>query len=879
MKKHIIPFSQTQHEISDEKFELVGIRGKRIFELAQLELPISPGFVVDSYLTSKIDEVNLHDLVGSYISSLEEQVGKTFGRGDNPLFLKMVFSPNLMLPNFPSVHNVGLNWDSVEALAEHTGEEFALGEFVYLLRSAGQKILFKDNPEFDKVQQKINKIEESLNKKGKPTPKQRVSALREQIETYLEFYGDKFPADPMEQLVILLNEGINHYGKKEMEGEQLAVLVQAMVYGNYGEESYAGIYLTRDKILGENKLSGSYVQNSFDDTGKKSKDINTIDKKIFKELDNVAKKIEDYFKEIRQIKFTVEQGNFWLVDQNQVQDKSVQAEIRTLLDLYKNKKINLDYALTQFPPGQLSDLLHAIIDHNSLKGMASVPGGLAGSPGAAVGQVYFSTPKLLQAYKEAQLHGQDTRMILAVPSSFAEDVKAIEVAQGVIAVEGGYSSHAPVVARSLGKVAVVNPDIKMKAASFTIGNKTVKEGDYITLDVPFYKDPVMYFGKADLVNPNPEKNGLLEFMELVEKRVDKFDVRVNGDTEKDALLARKFGAKGVGLCRTEHMFFDEKRINVFREMILATEEKDREKVLKSLKPMQRNDFYKIFKVMDGYPVTIRLLDAPLHEFIPRDKDAMSYFMKYLRGKKKNITQTEVSKTFDNMHEFNPMLGHRGCRVGITYPEIYEMQIRAIFEAAAMVQKEGVTVAPEIMVPIVINKHELKFIRFGKRIEGRYVKGVVDIYKEVMEEYGLKKLDYRVGTMIELPAAALNADEIAQYADFFSFGTNDLTQTTYGLSRDDMNSFYGSYTEYDILPNNPFQVLGEQVKELIAFAANRGRMNRPDLKMGLCGEHGADPENIRFLQGAELDYVSTSAYSIPIAKFAIAQLMIDKEKEE
>ncbi len=876
MKKHIIPFSQTQHQIGEDHLDKVGIRGKRIFELAQLELPISPGFILDSYLTSKIDEIDLGEMLVSNIKDMESQINKEFGKGDNPLFLKAVVSPNLMLPNFPSVHNIGLNWESVEAMAKHTSEEFALGEFLYLLESAGKKIFFNDDEKFISFLDSLDNSGKSKSAKGQAG----IAALKERIEKILEFYGDRFPLDPMEQLLAILNEAIKKYTHSDMEGEEIAILVQAMVYGNYGPDSYSGIYLTRDKIVGEAKLSGDYLQNAFDDTGtKKTKDINTIDKKILKELERIGKIIENHFKEIRQIKFTVENGSLWLVDQNHVQDKSTQAEIRTLMDLYNDKTIDLNYLLTQMPPGQLSDLLHAIIDSSSVKGMPSVPGGLAGSPGAAVGRVYFSTPKLLESFKEAQLKGEDTRMILAVPSSFAEDVKAIEVAQGVIAVEGGYSSHAPVVARSLGKVAIVNPDINMKTTSFTLKGKTVKEGDYITLDVPFYKDPIMYFGEAKLVNPDPDKNGLIEYLKFVEQKMGDFNVRANGDTEKDALLARKFGAVGIGLCRTEHMFFEDKRINAFREMIIADNEVERQKALKALLPMQRNDFYKLFKAMEGYPVTIRLLDAPLHEFIPRDKDAINKFLTHIRGKKKKITQTELMKSFERMHEFNPMLGNRGCRVGITYPEIYEMQIRAIFEASCMIKKEGIDVAPEIMVPIVMNKNELKFIRFGKKIEGRTVKGVVDIYKEVTEEYGVKNLDYKIGTMIELPAAALNSVDIAQYADFFSYGTNDLTQTTYGLSRDDMNSFYGSYTEFDILPNNPFKVLGQQVKELINISAMRGRMTRPDIKLGLCGEHGADPENIKFLYEAGLHYVSTSPYSIPIAKLSVAQLMIKQEEAE
>ncbi len=883
MKEHIVPFSSTQSKISEQIWEASGARGKRIFELAQLELPIAPGCIIDSVLVRRIQEVNLGELLQSFIASIEQQTGKFFGDKENPLLLKVVFSPNLVLPNYPSIHNIGLNWETVEGLAAHTDKEFALGEFHYLLKNVGKKILFKDDEKFLSFHKKTEvELEGSAKARGSKAKDAKVAGLQEAIEKYLKFFGEKFSLDPMMQLAGIIQEGIRNYTSNDetSEGEELSVLIQAMVYGNYGENSYSGIYYTRNKVTGEPVLDGNFLHNAFDDqtTDKKTKDINSIDKKIHKELSNVAAKIEKHFKEIRQIKFTIEQGQLWLVDQYTVQDKSTQAEIRTLIDLYKSKNAELDYIIKKIPPGQLSELLHSVIDMNSVKGIPSVMGGIAGAPGAAVGRVYFSTPKLLEEYKRAQLQGEDMRVILAVNASFAEDVKAIEVAQGVIAVEGGYSSHAPVVARSLGKVAVVNPEIVMKGNSFTLENRTIKEGDYITLDVPFYKDPVIYLGKANLTSPDPDKNGLIEYMQLVEKRIGNFNVRVNGDSEKDAILARKFGAVGVGLCRTEHMFFEEKRINAFREMIVAQDDQERAKALKVLLPMQKTDFYKIFKVMSPYPVTIRLLDAPLHEFIPREKIAINKFFTYMKSRNKGITLADLTRVFENLHEFNPMLGHRGCRVGITYPEIYEMQVRAILEAACMIKKEGLEVYPEIMVPIVMNKNELKFIRYGKRMEGRVVKGIEDIYHEVIEEYGISHLDYKVGTMIELPAAALNSDEIAQYADFFSYGTNDLTQTTYGLSRDDINSFYGSYTEFDILANNPFQVLGEQVKELIAISANRGMMTRPDIKLGLCGEHGADPENIKFLYHSGLHYVSTSPYSVPIAKLSVAQLMIDVDNQ-
>jgi pyruvate,orthophosphate dikinase len=408
-----------------------------------------------------------------------------------------------------------------------------------------------------------------------------------------------------------------------------------------------------------------------------------------------------------------------------------------------------------------------------------------------------------------------------------------------------------------------------------IDGKTVKEGDYITLNVPYYEEPVVYFGKASLTQPTPEGSGLLELLEIIQKYIGDFDVRVNGDQPKDAKLAKMFLAEGIGLCRTEHMFFDEKRINKFRSMIIAGDRSEREKVLKDLQKFQVSDFYELFKIMEGKPVTIRLLDAPLHEFLPHTQASMKDFVTFFKKSHPKVSENEIKQRCDLLHEFNPMLGHRGIRVAISYPEIYNMQVRAIFEAAYKLKKEGIEAKPEIMVPLVMSATEIKTVRNGKRIEGKSIIGIEEIETEVREKFDLDPVEYRVGTMIELPAAALQADKIARYAEFFSFGTNDLTQTTNGLSRDDFNNFFSDYNEFDLLEENPFKVLGEQVKEMIGIAAERGRLTRPDIKMGVCGEHGAEPENIPFVRGSGINYVSCSAYGIPIAKLAIAQMNLSE----
>jgi pyruvate,orthophosphate dikinase len=459
-----------------------------------------------------------------------------------------------------------------------------------------------------------------------------------------------------------------------------------------------------------------------------------------------------------------------------------------------------------------------------------------------------------------------------MPATFAEDVKAIEVATGVLSNEGGYSAHASVVARQYGKVSLVLTGMRIRDKTATIGNVTLKEGDYLTLNVPYYGAPSIYLGTASLIEPDPEGSGLLEFLDLVEKCMPNFHVRANGDTPRDATRARTFGAHGIGLCRTEHMFFNEKRINVFREMVISDTVEERRKALEKLKPMQRADFYKLFQIMEGYEVCIRLLDAPLHEFLPHNSDEMKKFVTYLnREGHIKITESEIRARCDALSEFNPMLGHRGCRIAVSYPEIYEMQVRAIFEAVYALKNEGIKVQPEIMIPIIMNDNELKLIVYGKKIEGSSIKGLIEIEREVREKMEAKPAPFKIGTMIELPVAALGAGEIAKYAEFFSFGTNDLTQTTIGLSRDDFNSFMPDYTQFDLLEGNPFKYLNKYVMELISTAVRRGTMTRPKLVKGLCGEHGAVPENIKFCMQAGLDYVSCSAFSVPIAKLAVVRI--------
>ncbi len=631
-------------------------------------------------------------------------------------------------------------------------------------------------------------------------------------------------------------------------------------------------------VNGSKTLQGEYFEEHFDEIGAAGNDINKIAPAHLKELTAIANSLEDHHKEIRQIRFTIEKNKLWLIEQRQVVAKSTQADLKLGLDLNSRKVVDDAFVINSIQPGRLNEILHPIVDMATVKKLPATNGGITGAPGAAIGRVYFSTETLLEAYRTAQQKGEDKRLILVMTSTFAEDVKAIEVASGVLSCEGGYSAHASVVARQYGKVSLVKPEMKIRGKKATIGEIVVTEGDYITINVPYYGEPKIWLGKASLIEPDPKESGLFEFIAIVKKHMKEFHVRANADSPRDAALALSFGAEGIGLCRTEHMFFNEKRINVFREMILADSLETREKALAKLEVMQREDFYGLFKIMAGKEVTIRLLDAPLHEFMPHNDAEFEGFMAYLGSGKKSAktpSKSEIRARIETLSEFNPMLGHRGCRIAVSYPEIYAMQTRAVFQAAYKLQAEKVDVKMELMIPIVMNASELKLIIYGKKIEGKAYKGIVDIEEDVRKELGVKPIAYKVGSMIELPAAALVAGEIAKYSEFFSFGTNDLTQTTLGISRDDFNAFMPDYSLYDLIEGNPFSNLVAPVKELVAMATRRGRMTRPTLKVGLCGEHGANPDNVRFCMEAGLDYVSCSPYSVPIACLAVAQAELEK----
>lgn len=870
--KEIFSFSSSEFTEDEDIIQFFGMRGRNLMDLASLGIPILPGFILtEAFLAEDEEDPKAH--VPIYMESFMK-MGKILEKAwdaDNPLLVKLVVSPTLnMVHTFSSIHNVGLCDTTIDGFATFVGEDFAYHEYRGVIRRIMELELLTITDETRKkiLVKTISEVKRVNTTAGTKKVLDKVKAL----------YPEAIFAHALEQFQFVKGLFRKLFADSETLSDS-AILVQAMTFGNYGKDCFFGSYTTRDSISGTDQISGNFFLNAFDATAADGKPIQKISKTYLDKLKKIGKQLEVNNREIRNVKFNVENGKLWIIDQSSVPGKSAQAEIRTLLDLLKDEVVDDAYVINNVQAGRLAEILHSILDKNSSTKVPSMTGGISGAMGAAIGRVFFSTGALMKEYRIATQRGLDANFILAMPSTYAEDVKAIEAANGVLTRDGGYASHAPVVARSLGKVAMVNTELQFLKTGLKVGNKIIKEGDYISLDVPSYEDPTIFFGKVDLIKPDIAKSGLLEFLEIVQGRIGDFDVHANADQPSDARLAKQFLADGIGLCRTEHMFFNEKRIPIFRSLIIAPDLSEREKILTKLKKMQIADFYGLFEVMGEKTVTIRLLDAPLHEFLPHSKDTMAEFVKFYRKDHPKVTEQDIRLRCDMTSEVNPMLGHRGVRVAITYPEIYRMQVEAIFEAAYKLRKEkGVVCKPEIMIPIIMSPREVKTVRFGKKIEGFEIVGVRQIEEELRAKNGEEKIEYRVGTMIELPAAALLADKIAAYADFFSFGTNDLTQTCLGLSRDDFNSFFTDYNEYDLLDKNPFQYLQEPVKELIGMATERGRFVRPDLNCGLCGEHGAEPENIPFCMEAGLNYVSCSPYGIPVAKLTIAQMNLKNQTD-
>lgn len=569
------------------------------------------------------------------------------------------------------------------------GKDFASHEVLFLLRGIFS-ILYKI-AELQDDGAKLALYKEQLEKIGNELKKEKRT---ESGAAVMDAYQPYLPQEFFSTAEVQLNQTIQLIStllSLEPDNENdVALLIQPLVYGNYDKESFSGRFFSRNIVTGEKKLQGMFFQEKFDEVDAVGKDINDIKPAYLEQLEAIAWRLEDHSKDVREIRFTIEAGKLWLIEQKSVEAKSTIALVHFLLDLYNRGIVDAEYVVKNVKPGQLNEILHPVINMTSVKNLQNSKGGIAGAPGAAVGRVYFSADSLIEAQRIARLQSADTRCILCVPASYAGDVKAIEVSTGVLSNEGGYSAHASVVSRQYGKISLVRPDMKIMANKAVINGVTIKEGDYITLQVPYYGESTVYFGAAELIEPDPKTSGLLDFISLTRSFIQDFHVRANADSPRDATLAVSFGAEGIGLCRTEHMFFEAKRINTFREMILAETTEDRIKVLNKLQKVQMEDFYGIFKVMDGREVTIRLLDAPLHEFLPHNDAELNGFIEYLKTdkKQKTVSKKALSEAIALRAEVNPMLGHRGCRIAISYPEIYAMQVRAIFEAAYKLQKKA-----------------------------------------------------------------------------------------------------------------------------------------------------------------------------------------------
>ena len=859
----LIHFNQNEYLEGDDLQERFGLRGRNMFELAALKTPIAPGFLVDSptLLETGLKDLSVDELKGA-VQKIEKLTKKTFNGPARPMLFKVVISPSIQIGSIRSVHTVGINDSVAEGFAKYCGEAFAYQEYRYYLEQLSKRFLGKKDKDFKEI--------------ADSNPK---ASDKEVCKMYREAVVPDFPQDGYEQLRLVLTAMAEQYLGDDMnEGIEAGLMVQMMVYGNYGDDSYNGNFYSRNIVTGEDQLSGFFGHNEFDTEPQDGQDINSIKNKYLTELKKVVTQLEEKFLDIRQIKFTIEDSQIWVVEQNPVDAKSTQAEIRTLLDMNQKGLITKEKMIKAIPPNQLQDLLHPVIDHKTTKNMPKVVGGIAGSPGAAIGRIAFSTEKLMAEYRRCNLLGINSDLILCMEATYAEDVQAIEVGKGVISSEGGYASHAPVVSRSLRKPCLVYNDIEFHNGYIVADGVRINEFDTISIEVPTYTDPTIFVGEAKMVYPDTSTNGLEEFIANVQEYVKDFDVMGIATNLNDVDIALKLGASGIGSYAIDELLQAPGVLASFREAILLTEPDKRKVALGQLEKNLCKTVRKVFDALDGRKVMFKTLDMPLTEFLPHDPDEAKSFYASLQKKHKKLSAGELANRASQLRNINPMMGLRGSRIAISYPDLYETQFAAVLRAAYEFSKDaGKAPDFDFMVPGVMGDMEMKFIRNGRNIEGTIVRGLNGVERDLMEEWKVERMPftYRIGVMIELPAAALMAGHMAKQSDFFAIGTQTLTQTTAGMSYDDINMFLPSFTQYDILRDNPFQILTTPVKQLISLAKDFGTITRPDLKVGLCGSHAADPVNIEFAFQTKLDFVSCNPYGVPIAMLVVAQHRIGK----
>ena len=888
MTKWVYGFGGGSAEGRSDMRELLGGKGANLAEMSNLGLPVPPGFTITTevctafYDNDRAYPDGLNAEVETALAAVEKLVGRKFGDANDPLLVSVRSGARASMPGMmDTVLNLGLNDQTVEALASVSGDRrFAYDSYRRFIQMYGDVVLGVEHYHFEEILE-IHKEDKGYSLDTEMSADDWAEVVRDFKKKVDSELGQPFPQDPREQLWgaigavfgSWMNARANTYRRLHSIPASwgTAVNVQAMVFGNMGDDCATGVCFSRNPSTGEDRFYGEYLINAQGEDvvagirtpapltkverEESGSDLTSMEEalpKVYAELCDIRDKLESHYRDMQDMEFTVETGKLYML-QTRAGKRTAKAALRIAVEMCRDGVISKEDALRRVDPAQLDQLLHPTLDPEATRKVIGM--GLPASPGAASGQIVFSSE-----IAEDWAHNKGQKVILVRIETSPEDIAGMHAAEGILTSRGGMTSHAAVVARGMGTPCVCGAgQIKIDYANKTMiaGGVNLKEGDVITLDGA--TGEIMLGEVATL---KPDLSG--DFSKLMEwaDGVRRLKVRTNAETPDDAQTARGFGAEGIGLCRTEHMFFDPARIISMREMILAETEQGRRTALDKLLPYQRQDFIDLFRIMKGLPVTIRLLDPPLHEFLPHGDGEIAEV-----ANAAGVSEAIVRRRLLDLTEANPMLGHRGCRLGISYPEIYEMQVRAIFEAAIEVSKDGGNpVIPEIMIPLIVGKKELEILKAA----------IIKVAAEVEAEKSAK-LTFLVGTMIELPRAALKAGEIAEEAEFFSFGTNDLTQTTFGLSRDDASRFLDTYISKEIFAGDPFVSLDQEgVGELVSIAADRGRATRPDIKLGICGEHGGDPSSIAFCEAQGLDYVSCSPYRVPIARLAAAQAALDRK---
>jgi len=872
-QKYVYAFGGENSEGKAVMKNLLGGKGANLAEMASLGIRVPPGFTISTeacvyYFQNKNKfPAKLWDEILARLKDLEKTLDKKFGNSVNPLLVSVRSGARVSMPGMmDTVLNLGLNDSTVKGLAKSTGNEwFALDSYRRFIAMFGNVVLGIPGEKFENLLTK-HKLKRKIEFDTEFTIQELKALIRQFKALVVRVTGKEFSQDPMQQLRMAVEAVFNSWNTERARTYRrlndiphewgTAVIVQSMVFGNMGETSGTGVAFTRNPATGEKKFYGEYMLNAQgEDVVAGVRTPNSIEMleqdmpEVYQELVKIYQKLENHYKDMQDLEFTIENQKLFLL-QTRSGKRTAASAIKIAIDMVNEGLISKREALMRVPANQLDQIFHPTI---SPKAKVKLLGkGLGASPGAAAGKIVF-TPERAQ-----EMADKKEKVILVRMETSPEDIQGMSVSQGILTAKGGMTSHAAVVARAMGKPCVSGVgalDVNMKRKKCTLGGVQLKEMDSITLDGTTGQ---VIQGAVPLIQSKLTSNFTRMMTWAGEVRA--LQIRANADTPHDALMARDFGAQGIGLCRTEHMFFDEERIFLVRKMIVAEDSKVRDEALKKLLPIQRGDFSEIFKVMEGLPVTVRLLDPPLHEFLPNSPAEVKNLAKEMK-----VSPMALTKKIETMKEVNPMLGHRGCRLGITFPDIYRMQVRAIIEAACRQVKKGIKVFPEIMVPLVAHVNEFKIVR----------ELIVEVAEEAIEKAGVS-LNYKIGTMIELPRAAMTADEIAPEADFFSFGTNDLTQTAFGLSRDDSGSFLNEYLDKGLLNNDPFVSVDQDgVGQLIAIAVEKGKEVKPNIHLGVCGEHGGDPASISFFNKLGLDYVSCSPYRVPTAILAAAQAVIQE----